>query len=370
MKKPIFCSALGTIALFLLSLMSLPGQPSPSSANFLQPYTLAAEELLATMTTDQKLSQILLVRYPNSNGRAELAQYQFGGYLFFAKDFAGKDPVAVQAMISQLQQVAQIPILTAVDEEGGSVVRVSSNPKLAPSKFPSPRSLYQQGGLTAIREDTVQKSQLLANLGLNLNLAPVVDVSTHPDDFMYDRSLGENTELTAEYARTVITASQGTGVSYTLKHFPGYGNNVDTHLGSATDQRSYQEIVERDLPPFQAGIDAGAEAVLVSHNIVSSIDPDHPASLSPALHELLRHDLGFRGVILTDDLAMGAVAGQSDVATQALLAGNDLLITTDYQQAIADLRAALADGRLTMAQLDRAVLKVLKWKFHKGLLPR
>lgn len=334
----------------------------------LQPYLSQARQKLATMSQEEKIAQVLLVRYPDRNGVAELQKYQFGGYVFFAKDFAGKTADEVREMLSTLQSAAKIPILTAVDEEGGSVVRVSSNPQLAEHQFASPQELYRQGGFQAIRDDVVEKNAVLGGLGLNLNLAPVVDVSTNPDDYMYSRSLGENTGLTAEYARTVILASQGSNVSYTLKHFPGYSDNLDTHVGSSVDQRSYEDIVEHDLPPFQAGIQAGAEAVLVSHNIVSSIDTQNPASLSPAVHELLRNDLNFRGVIITDDIAMGAIAQLSNPTARALAAGNDLIITTDYIRSISELKSALANGTVTDEQLDQAVLRVLAWKYSKGLI--
>lgn len=365
MKNRLKCSALGVIVLMAYALATIPDHLSFGQ---FQPHLAAAQAKLQTMSQDEKMAQILLVRYPGEAGAAALREYQFGGYLFFAKDFAGKDTAAVQQMMVELQEAAKIPLLTAVDEEGGLVVRVSSNPQLAAAPFKSPQELYRQGGFEAIRADTLGKSRLLSSLGINLNLAPVVDVSTNPHDYMHSRSLGENTELTAEYARTVIEASKAGAVSYTLKHFPGYGNNTDTHAGASIDRRTYDEIMKNDLPPFAAGIQAGAEAVLVSHNVVSSIDPDLPASLSPAVHRLLRDQLKFRGVIITDDIAMGALADLPDTTVQALLAGNDIIITTDYRKSLQELRTALGRGAITSAQLDQAVLRVLAWKYHKGMI--
>lgn len=138
-----------------------------------------------------------------------------------------------------------------MDEEGGIVTRVSSNTNLRSEKFKSPRELYLEGGFDRIKEDTKEKSDLLESLGLNLNLAPVVDVSTNPDDYMYSRTLGENTDLTSRYAKTVIEESKNGNVSFTLKHFPGYGNNADTHDGTATDKRTYEEIMTNDIPPLK-----------------------------------------------------------------------------------------------------------------------
>ena len=271
-------------------------------------------------------------------------------------------------MISLLQENSKIPLLTAVDEEGGTVVRISSNPELASSKFLSPRELYTTGGFELIEEDTLNKSKLLNSLGLNLNLAPVVDVSTNPDDYMYKRSIGENTEITSEYAKVVIEASKGTKVSYTLKHFPGYGNNEDTHTASATDNRSYDDILNNDLPPFESGIEAGAEAILVSHNIVNSIDPDNPASLSASVHNLLRNKLDFTGIVITDDLSMGATSSINNNALKAIIAGNDLIITTDYKNSIESIKNAIENGDLSEEIIDRLAFRVIAWKYYKGLM--
>ena len=123
-------------------------------------------------------------------------------------------------MINNVQNISKIPLITAVDEEGGSVVRISSNNNLTPNKFKSPQTLYKEGGFDLIRQDTIKKSNLLYELGINLNLAPVVDITTNNTDYMYKRTLGENKELTANYAKEVINASKETKVSYCLKHFP------------------------------------------------------------------------------------------------------------------------------------------------------
>lgn len=334
---------------------------------FSQYYTLAYEKL-KTMSLDEKIGQLFLVRYPDSNAIEDLQKYKFAGFVFFEKDFRNKDEQTVKKMVKDLQEATDIPLLTAVDEEGGNVVRVSSNPALVLQRFKSPSELYSLGGLNKIKEDTILKSKVLNNLGLNLNLAPVVDVSTSSSDYMYERSLQQNTQITSSFAQTVISASKNSGVSYTLKHFPGYASNADTHTSSTVDNRSYEEILSNDLPPFQAGIDAGAEAVLVSHNIVDSIDSVNPASLSASVHNLLRNELSFAGVIITDDLAMSAVSSINDVTIKAIQAGNNLIITTDYATAINEVKDALNKKEISGAQIDRLVFKVIAWKYYKGLL--
>ncbi len=331
-------------------------------------YYKKAYQKLKKMSQNEKISQILLVRYPEENQTEIIKKYQFGGYLFFAKDFKDKTKDDVIKMIADSNKVSKIPILTAVDEEGGIVVRVSSNQNLRNEAFPSPSELYKSGGFEKIKEDTIEKSNLLKSLGINLNLAPVVDVSTSPSDYMYKRSLQEDAKTTAKFSSIVIETSKESGVSYTLKHFPGYGNNIDTHNGSSIDTRTKEEIENNDILPFKSGIKSKAEAILFSHNIVTSMDKNNPASLSKTLHDYLRNDLNFSGVIITDDLDMGAVKNIENKNVLSLLAGNDLLISTDYEESIKEIRNAINNNTLDQETLDEHVLRVLAWKYYKKLL--
>lgn len=171
-------------------------------------YYEKAEEKLKSLSLEEKIGQIFLVRYPEKNQVEELEKYKFGGYLLFEKDFKNKSEEEIKGEIASLQAHTNIPLLVAVDEEGGRIVRVSSNNKLIPERFKSPSELYKEGGLNRIKEDTINKSNFLYNLGINLNLAPVVDVATDKTNYIYDRTLGEDTETTSEFAKTVISASK------------------------------------------------------------------------------------------------------------------------------------------------------------------
>ena len=331
-------------------------------------FYILANNQLKKMTLKEKIGQLLLVRYPDTEAANALKNQYVSGFIFFEKDFQDKTPEEVKKMMEKLQSESTIPLLMAVDEEGGKVIRVSSNPRLVSSPFRSSRDLYQDGGFDLIAQDTILKSAILKELGINLNLAPVVDVSTNSGDYMYERSLGQSTALTSQYAKTVIASSKGTGVSYTLKHFPGYGNNQDTHLGQSKDNRSYEDIKKNDLPPFEAGIEEGAEAVLVSHNTVTNIDSTHPASLSSTVHNILRNDLHFTGIIMTDDLSMGATSSIDNVVVKALLSGNDLLIVTDYQKSFQAIEKAVQDQTVSEESINRLAFRVLAWKYYKGLM--
>lgn len=321
-----------------------------------------AYSTLINLSLDEKIGQLLLVRYPDSI----ITNYKLGGYVFYEKDFKDKTKDEVINMIDTLNKNSTIPLLTAVDEEGGVVNRVSTNPNLRSTPFKSSKEIYDAGGLDAIMEDTKEKSKLLSSLHLNVNLAPVVDMSSDTNSYIYNRTIGYGVDVTSKYADTVIFASKGSEVSYVLKHFPGYGENKDTHNEASTDTTTYDEIVNSNILPFKAGIEAGAEAVLVSHNIFKAIDND-PASLSGPVHNLLRSNLGFTGVIMTDDLDMGALSSYSNRYVDALLAGNDIIIVTDYDNAFKQIKNGVANGVITEDYIDKLVLRDLAWKYYKLL---
>ena len=343
---------------------AVPAGPATTQELFAEGYP-EAQELLENMTLEEKVAQVFLFRCPSENALAAVQTYQPGGFMLFAKDFDGKTAEQVCAEMESYQQASKIPMFLAVDEEGGTVVRVSRNANLAPKPFQSPQQVFQSGGMQAIVDDTVQKTQLLQSLGLNVNLVPVADVSTNPSDFMYARTFGQGAAETADYVKNSVATYNQQRMACALKHFPGYGNNEDTHTGIAFDHRPYETFMESDFLPFAAGIEEGAPMVLVSHNIVNCMDSEHPASLSPEVHRVLREDLGFTGLILTDDLSMEAIpayTGGENPCAAAINAGNDLLLSSDLQADYNALLAAVQDGTVTEERLDESVLRILAMK--------
>ena len=343
---------------------AVPAGPATTQELFAEGYP-EAQELLENMTLEEKVAQVFLFRCPSENALAAVQTYQPGGFMLFAKDFDGKTAEQIRTELESYQQASKIPMFLAVDEEGGTVVRVSRNANLAPKPFQSPQQVFQSGGMQAIVDDTVQKTQLLQSLGLNVNLAPVADVSTNPSDFMYARTFGQGAAETADYVKNSVATYNQQRMACALKHFPGYGNNVDTHTGIAVDHRPYETFMESDFLPFAAGIEEGAPMVLVSHNIVNCMDSEHPASLSPEVHRVLREDLGFTGLILTDDLSMDAIpayTGGENPCAAAINAGNDLLLSSDLQADYNALLAAVQDGTVTEERLDESVLRILAMK--------
>jgi len=333
------------------------------------------ESILDGMTTEQKVGQLLLLRshdISDADFCTEISDVHAGGVVLFANDIKGRSADQLTEYIRRLQQASDGRMLICVDEEGGTVVRVSSSRLLRSSSFRSPQKLYAAGGMELIASDGVEKARFLRSFGFNVNFAPVADVVTSKKAMMYRRAFGGDAEATSEYVRTAVIASESEGVGTCLKHFPGYGNTSgDTHNGIVTLSASLDELRNSDLKPFAAGIEAGSGAVMITHTIMSSIDPDHPASMSPAVISILRDEMGFEGVIVSDGLDMGAItdySGGRDVCVASFLAGIDLMCTpADGRKAYNALLAAVSDGTISMEQLDAAVMRILNWKLDLGL---
>ena len=331
---------------------------------------------IAEMTLEEKVGQLFFVRCPETGVAEDVKNYHLGGLLLFGRDYknAGGEWLTQDdftAAVQSYQAAADIPLFIGSDEEGGTVTRASKNPNLFSAPLPSPQELYTAEGMDGLLSTTRTYNEQLKALGINVNFAPVCDVSTDPGDFIYARSFGKDAQTTADYIAKAVTEYEAAGVACVLKHFPGYGNNVDTHTGIAVDERSYETFETADLLPFSAGIAAGAPFVLVSHNIVNCMDASLPASLSPKVHEILRGTLGFDGLIVTDDLAMDAVksyAQDGSVAVLALQAGNDMIVTTDYRTQIPQVIAAVQSGEIDEREINAHVYRVLHEKQAIGLI--
>jgi len=325
-----------------------------------------AAEILAGMSLEERAAQVFLGRLPLQGS----VQRPLGGYVLYAENVAGKTPAVLKAELEALQAAVDVPLLFAVDEEGGTVNRLSAYTAFRSAPFPAPMSLYHNGGWLAVNTDTVEKCSLLRSLGIHVNLAPVADVCS-PGTYMYPRSFGGDAALTAQYVDEAVRGYKAAGVGCVLKHFPGYGDNADTHTGTARDDRSLEELSARDLQPFAAGIAAGADCVLLSHNVVTALDASLPASLSPAVYAYLRDNMGFHGVAMTDDLGMGGVQAFGDsgeAAVQALRAGCDLICSSSFEREIAAVVAAVQQGTLSEVRLNEAARRVICWKVELGLI--
>ena len=332
-------------------------------------YSKEASKKVNDMSTEEKVGQLFLVRYDKSQTN-KYKDYYPGGYILFARDFENHTKESIKEELTNLQNNNKYPLILGVDEEGGYVTRVSRFKAFREEKFKSPRAYYDEGGYELLEQTENEKLSLLKELGLNLNLAPVADISTDENDFIYTRSFGKGANETSEFIKNMVSFANNNEINSCLKHFPGYGNNKDTHTGIAVDERSYDNFLENDFKPFQAGIDANVPSILVSHNIINCMDPNKPASLSESVIKELRETLKFTGIIITDDLAMDAVSSyvnENVASTLAINAGNDMIITSDFEKMYQEVLTAVNNNEITKETLDTAVTRIIAWKYYSKL---
>lgn len=329
------------------------------------------KDLMASMTLEEKVGQLFLARIPLEGQIASIQNNHLGGYILFGRDIESETSDSLKTKIASYQKVSKLPLFIASDEEGGLVTRLSGGNKLVPEPFRAPMDIYQEAGLEGIRSDIQKKSEILHSYGIQGGLFPDADVATDPAAFIYDRTLGLDAEKTSEYIKVSVEALKKQKIASTLKHFPGYGDNRDSHLEIVYDNRSLETLRQTDFLPFKAGIAAGADSIMVSHNIVISIDEAAPASISKPIHEVLRNELGFQGVIMTDDMDMAGLAdfiSQEEAGLAALIAGNDLILSSSFQTQIPYVLQGIEQGAYTEDALDQSVYRVLKMKSDLGLL--
>ncbi|MDT2822129.1 glycoside hydrolase family 3 N-terminal domain-containing protein [Enterococcus devriesei] len=328
------------------------------------------DKLMEKMTLEEKVGQLFLARVPEQNQIADIENYHLGGYLLFDRDMEGKGQSELKQTIASYQSASKTPMFIASDEEGGTVSRLSRNQIVTPA-FASPQAIYQKDGWDGITKDIERKAQIFKELGIQLGMFPDADVSTDPQSFIYDRTIGMDAEGTSKYVSLSVEEMKKQKIGSTLKHFPGYGNNRDSHVEIVTDDRPIDELRKNDFVPFEAGIKAGADSIMVSHNIIQAIDGNRPASISKPIHDTIRNELGFKGVIMTDDMDMAGLAdfiSQDEAGLQALQAGNDLVLSSSYSTQIPYILDAIKKGEYSEQQLDQSLERLLTWKAELGVI--
>lgn len=333
-------------------------------------YYNEAIKVVDKMTTEEKVGQLFLVRYAYEDTEY-LSDFNPGGYILFAKDFENHNKESMRKELVDVNKKNKYPLILGADEEGGFVTRVSRFKEFRSEKFKAPKDYYEEGGEILLRQTEEEKAKLLKNIGINLNLAPVADVSTNENDFIYSRAFGKNAEETADFVSKMVSYANNNNINSCLKHFPGYGNNIDTHTGIAIDERSYDNFKNNDFLPFEAGIEEGVPCVLIAHNVVKSMDPNYPASLSEKVIDELRNTLSFTGIVITDDLAMDAVKAYVEdgkAATLAINAGNDMIITSDFMTMYKEVLASVENKEITINTLNKAVIRIIAWKYYSGIM--
>ena len=351
-KKNIFSISIFFIFLYLINTKEL-----------FEDYYQKAEKILSTMSRNEKIGQMFLSSYSLETVDDEIKKYSPAGFVLFAQNLYYHTENQLIKELNERRKISKIPLVFGVDEEGGIVCHASLI--FRKKKFPSPRESYLKGGIKEILSIEKEKIILLKKLNINYNFGPVADISLDPNDYIYPRTLGENVSITSDYINDVVDSYNNAHFTCCLKHFPGYGNNINTHDDIAHDERSIEYLKNNDLVPFVKAISHNVPMIMISHNIIVNIDNEYPSSLSKKIHDLLRNEYGYTGLIVTDSLAMGAIIKYTknvSPAVLAVLAGNDIIITFNLKEHIEAVIKAVDNNQIDMSLIEKAAKRVIAWK--------
>lgn len=331
-----------------------------------------AYEYMQSMTTEQMVGQLILGTCPTDGTDESTASlYKLGGYFYNSDNFTGLTKDQIKSDITATQSGASTPMIMAVEEEGGKVTALSELDAFSDYNLDTMRNTFAQGGMDAVKSSQTDIATMLSSVGINLNIAPVCDMAEEFTQIMYSRSLGGTVQDACDYAKNATRISQDKGVSVALKHFPGYGTNPDTYLPVVVDSREATTFESKDFKPFKAGIDEGAHFVLMSNILVEKMDPNCVASLSDYMHTILRNELKFTGLIITDNLNnadYSEYANGKNVYVQAVLAGNDMIMVSEIDSAYNAILDAVNNGTISKEVLQKACMRVLAYKYTAGII--
>lgn len=343
----------------------------------------AAQKLLATMTTEEKLCQMLFVTPETLTGsgyvdiagdltRQALAAYPVGGLIYFSQNLQSEEQIV--SLISNSQSFSKYPLFIGVDEEGGLVSRLSG---VGVTTALSPMAEFGAAGDTAaVREVGENLAEELRAVGFNVDFAPVADVITNPNNTeIGNRSFSTNAQVAADMVAAMTNGLQSGGIIACVKHFPGHGSTeADSHYGQSVSLRTAEELRETEFLPFRAGVDAEVGMVMISHMSLPEVTGDYtPCDLSyRVVTELLRGELAYDGVVITDSHQMSSILNYytvGEAAVKAIQAGCDIvLMPNSLTEALSALQQAVEDGTLSQACIDESVLRILTLKARFGLL--
>ncbi|WP_461480270.1 beta-N-acetylhexosaminidase [Paenibacillus sp. PvR052] len=332
------------------------------------------QERIERMSQSEKIGQMMLVGLDGyelgENARALIDTYRVGGFIFYKRNI--NDGLQLVELVNTLKAVnherGAPPLWLSVDEEGGRVTRMPA--ELA--KVPSAEKVGKAGKPELALHIGQALGEGLSAFGLNMNFAPVLDVNSNPGNpVIGNRSYDSNAERVGMMGVQMMMGLQSSQVVPVVKHFPGHGDtSVDSHIGLPVVNHDLDRLRSLELKPFAEAVRSGADAVMVAHILLPKLDPEAPATFSkPVITELLRKELGFTGVVITDDLTMGAIVKHYDIgqaAVRSVEAGSDvLLVGHGFDEAVSvfyALQQAVSDGVLTVEQLDQSVDRILRLK--------
>lgn len=347
----------------------------------------AARVLLDRMSLEEKICQLFIVtpeQLGNSSGtvtqatdimQTALGRHPVGGVIFFAGNI--KTPSQITGMIGDLQKASGLGLFVAVDEEGGRVARLGKNPAMETTAFPPMAEIGASGDRSKARNVGLTIGQDLRRFGFNLDFAPVADVNSNPDNpVINDRAFSSDPRIAADMVAACVRGFKESGVLCTLKHFPGHGDTAtDSHYGAASSGKTLAELQSCEFLPFEAGIAAGADVVMLGHISLPNVTGnDLPATLSYEITTgILREQLGFEGLIVTDSMSMAAITSHfssEEAAVKAIQAGADLiLMPANLNDAVTGILNAVKTGEISEERLNESVYRILYTKLAQGIIP-
>lgn len=348
-----------------------------------------ADAIVNNLTLEEKIGQMFVVnleeldtshgdfydyrKYTKKMGKI-MGTYHVGGVILFSRNVENIDQT--ETLISDLQENSNIPLFVSVDEEGGDVARIANNPNMYCKKFPSMEEVgaKEDENYAYTMGETIGKQ--IKELGFNVDFAPVADVKTNElNTEIGNRSFGSNPDKVAKMVAQVVYGIQDQGISASLKHFPGHGGTTeDSHEKAVNSEDDLYDLRKTAFRPFEAGIDAGADFVMVSHISISKVTGNTiPASMSKVvIQNMLRDELGFEGVVITDAMDMGAITKKyspDKAAVKVVQAGSDVvLMTTNLKKAYRAVWDAVQTGTISEEQIDTSVKRIIKVKLKRGVI--
>lgn len=371
----------------VLSTPSIEPAESEQSENTPDPLDAAAQSLLKSMSLEEKIYQLFIVTpeqlldvrgavtQAEPAAQTALQRHPVGGVIFFSANI--QTPEQTTKLIADLQDFSRLGLFIAVDEEGGLVARLGNNPEMGTTVFPPMGNIGASGDTESARNVGQTIGNELKRFGFNLNFAPVADVNSNPNNpVIADRAFSSDPRIAADMVSACVAGFRESGVLCTLKHFPGHGDTAaDSHYGAVYSGKTVEELWDCEFLPFQSGISAGADMVMIGHICLPNvIGDDIPASLSYEITtEILREQLGFDGLIVTDSMVMEAITGRFSsgaAAVQAIHAGADLiLIPENISDAVNAILNAVKNGELSEKRIDESAYMILYTKLAHEIIP-
>lgn len=344
-----------------------------------------AEWILQGMTLEERIYQLFIVTQEQLTGVSQVTQsgkttqsaiekYPVGGIIYFADNLLSREQC--KTMIENIQSYSEIGLFIAVDEEGGKVARLGNHSEMGTTSFPAMGSIGATDDTSKAYEVGYVIGQEISELGFNLDFAPVADVYSNAENTVIgERAFSSDPHVAAKMISACVQGFRDSEMLCTLKHFPGHGDTVaDSHYGEAQITKTLEELYQCELIPFQEGIDSGVPLVMIGHLTAPKItEEDVPATLSyEIVTKLLREEMGFDGIVITDSMSMQAITEKYSsgiAAVKAIQAGADIvLMPQNLQDAVNGILSAVREGTLTEERIDESVLRILQAKISKNII--